>query len=474
MNDYKILVVDDSRDCLALVTGILKKAEYHVRSSENGEVALAAVSAETPDLILLDVKMLGIDGIEVCRRLKKDDKTKDIPVIFMSAATEPKERVEGLSAGAVDYVLKPFNSEELLARIKIHLEMQRLKKVLSHEREKTQSILSNSPVGMIVFNDIRKIIYANPAAETIFNNKASNLERKSCGDFILCEKRRNDPRGCGYSHECAICPIFSSINEILNSNAEQIERDGEALLHIDGNNSPLYTRFKARAFYIEGQRSVLLSIEDITDMKREEEELRKSQFILNETGRMAKVGGWEFDIATQKQIWTEEVYRIHEVDMDFEPTVERGINFYAPASQPIIERVLQLTIEKGDPFDLELEIITAKGNRRNVHSTGKADLEHGKIFGTFQDITDQKKIEKEREALIVQLHDALEKVKQLSGILPICMHCKKIRNDKGYWSQMEAYISEHSEAEFSHGLCSDCAKKYYPELKLPDIDYQKD
>ena len=80
------------------------------------------------------------------------------------------------------------------------------------------------------------------------------------------------------------------------------------------------------------------------------------------------------------------------------------------------------------------------------------------------EIVERKKIEGEREALIIDLKDALKQVKHLSGMLPICSHCKKIRDDKGYWNQVEAYITQHSEAEFSHGLCPECLKIHYPEF----------
>lgn len=76
--------------------------------------------------------------------------------------------------------------------------------------------------------------------------------------------------------------------------------------------------------------------------------------------------------------------------------------------------------------------------------------------------------EKERENLILELTEALSKVKKLSGMLPICASCKKIRDDKGYWNQIESYIGDHSEAEFSHGICPDCAKKLYPEFYKGD------
>jgi HAMP domain-containing protein len=87
------------------------------------------------------------------------------------------------------------------------------------------------------------------------------------------------------------------------------------------------------------------------------------------------------------------------------------------------------------------------------------------IVESFQDITNRKILEKEKEKLIEELQASLNKVKLLSGFLPICASCKKIRDDKGYWKQIEAYIKDHSEAEFSHGICPECAKKLYPDLQ---------
>jgi len=78
--------------------------------------------------------------------------------------------------------------------------------------------------------------------------------------------------------------------------------------------------------------------------------------------------------------------------------------------------------------------------------------------------------EEQRERLILDLQEALAKVKTLSGLLPICSYCKKIRDDKGYWNQIESYIRDHSEAEFSHSICRECAKKYYPDMDLYDED----
>ena len=88
------------------------------------------------------------------------------------------------------------------------------------------------------------------------------------------------------------------------------------------------------------------------------------------------------------------------------------------------------------------------------------------LFGTgavSTDITERKQMEAERERLIVDLREALEQIKTLKGVLPICMHCKKIRDDEGYWHQVEVYVRDHTEADFTHGLCAECMKDFYGE-----------
>ncbi|MBW1741731.1 MAG: PAS domain-containing protein [Deltaproteobacteria bacterium] len=121
----------------------------------------------------------------------------------------------------------------------------------------------------------------------------------------------------------------------------------------------------------------------------------------------------------------------------------------------------------GQNFDnVEWELLTASGKRVPILKTVVSVILSGRehLLESFVDIAKRKQAEKERERLIGELQEALAKVKTLSGLLPICASCKRIRDDQGYWQQIEAYIGDHSEAQFSHGVCPECAKKLYPEV----------
>jgi PleD family two-component response regulator len=197
-NAGKVMIADDDADNLVELIDFLTSSGFEAHGACNGETLIAKAMESTPDLILLDIKMPVMDGYETCRRLKANDSTRDVPVIFLTGLSETHNKVMGFEAGGVDYITKPFDIEEITSRINTHVTLHRL--------------------------------------------------------------------------------------------------------------------------------------------------------------------------------------------------------------------------------------------------------------------------QKEREKIITELREALSTVKQLSGMLPICMFCKKIRNDKGYWEQVEQYISEHSEVEFTHGLCEECSKKHFPDL----------
>lgn len=120
-----ILTVDDIPANIQVLAKILDQAGYRVSAASNGEQALAMISTVVPDLVLLDVMMPGLDGFEVCRRIKSSMQTRHIPIILLTARTATEDVVTGLKAGAVDYITKPFNKSELLARTLTHIKLKK-------------------------------------------------------------------------------------------------------------------------------------------------------------------------------------------------------------------------------------------------------------------------------------------------------------------------------------------------------------
>jgi len=126
-------VADPESESLTLLANVLSEEGYDVRPADSGALALASIAAELPDLVLLDVRMPGVNGFEVCRKLKAAKQSAAVPLIFISGSTDPEERVEGFAIGAVDFISKPFRREELLARVRTHLELGRLRSQLETE-----------------------------------------------------------------------------------------------------------------------------------------------------------------------------------------------------------------------------------------------------------------------------------------------------------------------------------------------------
>ncbi len=150
---------------------------------------------------------------------------------------------------------------------------------------------------------------------------------------------------------------------------------------------------------------------DITERKLAEDGLRRSIELLDQTGRLAKVGGWELDLDTQTLHWTAETYRIHEIDPATQPSVTEAIRFYAPEARPVITAAVQAAIESGTPFDLELPLVTGRGRRVWVYASGIAESRVGKpirLYGAFQDISERRRMDELRRLQSAALHAAPE------------------------------------------------------------------
>jgi len=137
-----ILIVDDTPANLTVLSAILGKRGYRVRPAINGALALKAAQKAVPDLILLDVQMPGLDGYEVCRQLKADAQTRAIPVIFISALDDVLDKVEAFQVGGVDYITKPFQIEEVLARVENQLALHQQREAIASLLARNQQLLA--------------------------------------------------------------------------------------------------------------------------------------------------------------------------------------------------------------------------------------------------------------------------------------------------------------------------------------------
>lgn len=166
-----ILVVDDLPANLGLLFDALTHAGHRVLVAESGESALAQLQHETPDLVLLDYMLPGMDGMEVCKRIKARPECVDLPVLFLTAVNELDEKVRALDAGAVDYVTKPIQTPEVLARVRTHLRIARLQRELADElemrREAEEQLRDSLDQALVVVNPEGRILFATRLAQTL-------------------------------------------------------------------------------------------------------------------------------------------------------------------------------------------------------------------------------------------------------------------------------------------------------------------
>lgn len=169
-----ILAVDDNPDNLGVLFELLTEQGFQLLVAEDGESALQQAEYVRPGLILLDILLPDMDGFAVCKALKEQATTRNIPVLFMSALTDTQEKVKGLQAGAVDYIAKPFQHEEVLARVRTHLALEELRGRLRDSEERLASILE-SAMDAIVTLDEDGLTLFNQAAERVFGRAAEKV-----------------------------------------------------------------------------------------------------------------------------------------------------------------------------------------------------------------------------------------------------------------------------------------------------------
>jgi len=290
----KILIVDDDPQILNLLKDILRDAGYHVQQASDGHMALKSVVAEVPDLILLDVMMPNMDGYKVCNRLKSDEQSRMIPVIFISGLDETADKVKGFNAGGVDFITKPFQSAEVLARVKIHLDLRRLQEQLEMQntqllqeieiRNRAEEALQESerrlydiinflPDATFAINREGKVITWNLAIEEMTGVKAKDMVGKGDYEYAL--------PFYGIRRPMLIDLVFSSDEEI-EKKYHVFKRQGRVLrgeITVTLKEEKLVAWGKASPLYDSRGNIVgaIQTIRDITEQTETEESLRQAE-----------------------------------------------------------------------------------------------------------------------------------------------------------------------------------------------------
>jgi signal transduction histidine kinase len=248
-----ILIVDDTLANLQVLTQMLTERGYKIRPANSGNIALKSVQSTLPDLILLDIQMPEMDGYEVCEKLKADNKTSDIPVIFISALSDVFDKVKAFSVGGVDYVTKPFQAEEVLARVETHLKLHRLRQELV-QSEKMASLGRlvagfaheiNTPIGVAVTSASTLQIYAKKI------NKLLGQEEVDIDELVSALEMIDEGVNLTLSNLERAADLVTSFKRTAVDQTSEELRPFEVKEAIKDTINTLHNRFKKTAIKIQ-------------------------------------------------------------------------------------------------------------------------------------------------------------------------------------------------------------------------------
>jgi PAS domain S-box-containing protein len=397
-----ILIVDDTPSNLEVLLDFLEDSGFKVLVAEDGESAIEGAEYAPPDLILLDILMPGIDGFETCRRLKANEATQDIPVIFMTALTETVDKVRGLSLGAVDYITKPLQHEEVLARITLHLNLRNLTKTLQEqnlrleeeirerkrseeEREQAFTALQESEARFrrLVESNIIGIILADLSGKITDANDAFlqmvGYEREELRSGQLHWDKMTPPEYQDVE-EKAIAELLSS-GVFTSYQKEYIRKDGTRVPAMVGG-----------AFIEESQQTLVGFVLDITERQQAEQKIREQAALLDITTDAILVR----DLGSQIRFWNKAAEHVY--GWEVQEAIGKNANelLYRQEALAQLQDIYNSLAECGS-WQGELHQVTKQGKDITVASrwTLVRDLEGQpqSILTVNTDITDKKQLE---------------------------------------------------------------------------------
>jgi PAS domain S-box-containing protein len=448
-----MLVEDEAVTAMDLKSNLIELGYDVPAVVASGEDAIRTASIVRPDLILMDITLAGsMDGIQAADEIRK---AHAIPIVFLTAHADVETIGRAKTAEPFGCLPKPCSMDALMSTIEIALykgeadaqrrkDEARLKWVMDEQK----IILDNIGVG-VLFAIYRKIVWANKSITRMIGYPFGEVVGTDTAMFYPDKKSYEKVGKEGYA---AI-----TRGEVYTGESPMKKKDGSFIwCHLVGQAvNPAAPE--------EGSIWIL---EDVTQRRELEESLKKSEEKYRTVADFTH--DWEFWIGPDERILyispsCEKITGHPAAAFERDTTLLRRL-VHPEDSAAYDKHRHQVTVQERAE-EVEFRIIRPDGSIRWIaHVCQSVYDDQGRFNGTRgsnRDITLRKIAEQERERLIIELQEALAKVKTLSGMLPICASCKKIRDDKGYWKQIEAYISDHSEAEFSHGICPDCAEKIY-------------
>ncbi|MCU7925955.1 MAG: PAS domain S-box protein [Candidatus Thiodiazotropha sp. (ex Dulcina madagascariensis)] len=383
-------MVDDTPESLKLLTSLLREQGYSVRAALNGSMALGSVVIQPPDLILLDIKMPEMDGFEVCAELKRREESRDIPIIFISAQDEPRDKVLAFELGGVDYITKPFEANEVLARVRTQLSIaqttheleqrvqERTAKLAASEAKYRRLVESLEREYIFYVHDINGVFtYISPSVRNVLGYRSDDFlthYTKYLTDHPL------NMIGKSYS-EAAIRGEIPPPYEI------EIRAQSGSIHWLEVVEQPVFD-----------ETGIVMAVEgiahDITERRALNEKLRESERHLLEAQQMAHIGNWELDLTTNTLYWSDEIYRIFGIDPEgFEATYEAFLDTIHPNDRARVDRAYSSAVSNNIPYEMTHRITRkSDGKVRYVHEHSKEIRNDAGVvvrsLGTVQDVTE--------------------------------------------------------------------------------------
>jgi PAS domain S-box-containing protein len=435
----KVLIMEDELVLAHDLEDILRQRGYDVvGTASSGEDAIKLAQATNPDLILADIKLQGtLDGIDSAERISEDC---DCAIVYLTARTEPDLFDKAKETEPYGYLTKPVAPQELLRTAEMALYKHQMEKRLRESEEKFRLVIENAREAIYVIQGDR-VRFANPFALELSGHTEEELYSTPYTELIFTDDRemvrQNYLRRLRGEH----APSRYSFR-IVSKRGDRI------WVEVD----PVMISW-------EKKNAILVFALDITERKLAEEALRMSEARFSLF--MKHFPGLAYIKDTDGKCLFGNHGFARYLGIDESSIVGRtNHEIFPPEFADKITADDKRVIESNEVTEIE----EAYGEL--VWSTCKFPIPQSgelPLLGGFTvDVTRRKRAEEQRERLVLELERSLADLKRLSGLLPICASCKKVRDDKGYWQQIEAYVKDHSEVEFSHGICPECAEKLYP------------